>query len=105
MNNKTNSKNKLALKLGVIALIAVLALSTIFVAFINSTTINAQASMSARATFVDIRTGTLGNPSTSLFRSTNFQANTANFTYRFHGHSELSGISLANLVYKNFIKL
>ena len=103
MNNINKRKN--SLKIGIIVLVVVLALSAILVVFTHRTTFTTYASTTSRAAFEDIRTGTFGNPNASNFRCVLFQRNinsngtpANNFTYRFHGRSELSGFSLANLI-------
>jgi len=97
--NNIQKKNKVALKLGIIALIAVLAIGAVLVSWINrATTVANAANVNPRATFEDIRTGTLGNPGYREFATFDFQRKSGNFTCRFSGSNVYSGVEIANLI-------
>jgi len=101
MNTIQKKNKRLSLKIGIIALVAVLTLGAVLVSFINRTTFVAYANtqQTVSATFLDVRTGTRGNPSASTFRSMDFQRSTNNFTTRFQNSTRgSSGIDIASLL-------
>jgi len=94
-----NPRNTVRLKISIIGLLIVLALCAIMLPLLAQNTTFAYANVvPTRATFEDIRTGTLGSPSAATFRSFDFQRNSNNFTYIFAGQNVNSGFSIAGLV-------